>query len=199
MEEISAYFADFTFEPWSRFTAGLMVLMALARGLDFLSTWIVTPTLQLEANLLMRRLSWSRMGLLNLPLLGLPLLHHGLSITFIVTSLLVAGSNLSGAALAKGMGEKRHLESQAQALRQLGLFKALCLNSLGALVSAFAGGFIMTLAQRVENNAWWAGLGVLMYGVTGLVHLNLGILRLHKRLRGKGPGSSRRHPPRGGG
>ena len=40
-------------EPWNRFTAGLVVAMAVARLLDFLSTWIVTPKLELEANPLM--------------------------------------------------------------------------------------------------------------------------------------------------
>ena len=37
--------------------------MALARGLDFLSTWIVSPKLELEANPLMRRAGFIRMAL----------------------------------------------------------------------------------------------------------------------------------------
>ncbi len=40
----------FTFEPWNRLTAGLMGAMFVARGLDFLSTRIVTPKLEFEAN-----------------------------------------------------------------------------------------------------------------------------------------------------
>ncbi len=50
-------------EPWGRFTAGLMATMAVARGLDFLSTWLITPKLQLEANPLMRRTGFARMAL----------------------------------------------------------------------------------------------------------------------------------------
>ncbi len=50
-------------DPWSLFTAGLVAAMAFSRGMDFLSTWIVTPKLQLEANPLMRRLRWGRMAL----------------------------------------------------------------------------------------------------------------------------------------
>ena len=42
-------------EPWSVFTAGLVFAMTLARGLEFFSTWRVTPKLELEANPLMRR------------------------------------------------------------------------------------------------------------------------------------------------
>ena len=61
MDELRLLFSEFSFEPWNRFTAGLVAGMAVARGLDFLSTWIVTPTLKLEANPLMRRVSWLRM------------------------------------------------------------------------------------------------------------------------------------------
>ena len=45
--------------------------MAFSRGLDFLSTWLVTPRLELEANPLMRRAGFIRMALLNLPQLEL--------------------------------------------------------------------------------------------------------------------------------
>ena len=59
-------------EPWNGFTAGLVFAMAVARGLDFLSTWLVTPRLELEANPFMRRTGFVRMALLNLPVFNLP-------------------------------------------------------------------------------------------------------------------------------
>jgi hypothetical protein len=172
--------------PSDPVTWALVGALAFARGMDFLSTWLVTPGLALEANPLMRRLRWGRMGLVNLALLGLPLLHHGLAITFIVTSLLVAGSNLANGALARGMGEERHLEAQRQALRRVGLAGALAMNSAGALLVGLAGGFILVLAPP-EGPAWWAGLGVAMYGAADFVHLNWGLIRLHR---------SARRPPR---
>ena len=168
-------------EPWNRFTAGLVAAMFVARLLDFLSTWVVTPRLELEANPLMRRMRWGRMALINLPLLGLPFLHAGLAITFIVTSLLAAGSNFIGGALAKGMGERRQLESQLRALREIGLLGALTLNSTGALIICLGGGFLMALAERTENHAWWGGLGVVMFGLVGLVHYNVAIVRLSRK------------------
>jgi uncharacterized membrane protein YhdT len=168
-------------ESWSPFTAGLIAAMAFARGLDFLSTWLVTPRLHLEANPLMRRLRWVRMAALNLPLLGLPLLHHGLSITFVVTSLLAAGSNLVSGALARGMGERRQVENQRQAIREMGVIRALAMNSGGGLVTCAAGAMLMSLAGGAGNNSWWGGLGVVMFGVVGLVHFNLAILRLGKK------------------
>ena len=61
MDELRLLLSNFSFEPWNRFTAGLIAALFVARGLDFLSTWIVTPTLKLEANPLMRRVRWGWM------------------------------------------------------------------------------------------------------------------------------------------
>ena len=199
MNDLASLLAPlFTPEPWGPRTAGLMLALLIARGLDFLSTWLVTPRLELEANPLMRRTGFARMALLNLPLLGLPWLHHGLSITFIVTSLLTAGANLTGGALARGMGEKRQVESQIAALKRIGLAGALALNTAGGAVTMLGGGFLMLLASQAEagfvplantafmpmaKSAWWGGLGVVMFGLAGMVHLNAAIVRLHRRGR----------------
>jgi len=63
MDELRILLPDSSFEPWNRFTAGLVAAMFVARLLDFLSTWVVTPHLELEANPLMRKVSWFRMAL----------------------------------------------------------------------------------------------------------------------------------------
>ena len=60
MDELFSLFRP---EPWNRFTAGLVAAIAFARLLDFHSTWIVTPRLELEANPLMRRVGFIRMAL----------------------------------------------------------------------------------------------------------------------------------------
>ncbi len=169
--------------PTDPFTLFLVAALFISRGLDFLSTWIVTPKLALEANPFMRGRRWRTMMLLNVPLLGLPFLHHGLSITFVVTSLLVAGTNLTHGALARGMGEKRQLQSQMQALRRIGLAAALAMNSGGSLIVCLGGAFLMALGGGEQSYPFWGGLGVVMFGVAGLVHLNAAIVRLHRRAR----------------
>ena len=63
MDELRILLSAYSLEPWNRFTAGLVAAMFLARALDFLSTWIVTPKLELEANPLMRRAGFIRMAL----------------------------------------------------------------------------------------------------------------------------------------
>lgn len=175
---------DFPFDlppPAAPLTVALCFGIAFARGMDFLSTWLITPKLALEANPLMRRTGWWRMALLNLPLLGLPWLHHGLSVTFIVTSLLAAGSNLCHGALARGAGERSHLEAQRKALQRLGLPAALALNTLGGLLLALGGAVILLLVPETESLPWWGALGVVMVGVVNLVHYNAALVRLSRR------------------
>ena len=166
------------------FTLALIAAVVLARALDFISTWLVTPRLALEANPLARRLRMGRMIALNAPLAALPLFHHGLAITLVVLSALVAGTNLSSGALARGQGEAAQLESQRRALRRIGLPGALAMNSAGALVVCAGGGFMMALAPAPESHPWWAALGVVAFGGTALVHFNLAIVRLWRTGRG---------------
>ena len=61
MDELRILLSDYSLEPWNRFTAGLVAAMFVARLLDFLSTWVMTP--HLEANPLMRKVLWIRMAL----------------------------------------------------------------------------------------------------------------------------------------
>ncbi len=63
MNDLRTLLSFIQFEPWSLFTAGLVAAMFVARGLDFLPIWIVTPKLELEANPLMRRAGFIRMAL----------------------------------------------------------------------------------------------------------------------------------------
>jgi len=184
--------------PTDPLTLFLVAAVAVARGLDFLSTWVVTPRLELEANPLLRRMRWGPMALLNLPLLALPFAHHGLAIALVVCSLLVAGGNLSAGALARGMGERAQLESQLRALRRIGLGGALLLNTTGALVVCLASGFMLLLLPVADSPAGWAAVGVVLFGATGLLHLNLAIVRLHRRGRHGGHGGRGRHGGRGG-
>ena len=63
MDELRNLLSGYSLEPWNRFTAGLVAAMAVARLLDFLSNWIVTPRPELEGNPLMWRAGFIRLAL----------------------------------------------------------------------------------------------------------------------------------------
>ncbi len=159
-------------------------LIVLSRGLDMFSTWLVTPKLKLEANPAMKNRNWTTLFLINLPLLGIPYLHLGFSVTIVVVSCLVSGNTLSSAALTRGLGERGHLESIKRAIQGNSLSKALAMNTLGATVVIGTGILLMLLAKNPwQDLTWWGALGVVAYGLTALVHLNFSLVRLFQRVK----------------
>src|SRR5580765_8275957 len=85
-----------------------LFLLLFARGTDFLSTWIATPNLILEANPIARKLRW-RWGIpVNI---GLCLAFARWPLTAIIistTSVLVAARNFQHAWLMRSHGENNY-------------------------------------------------------------------------------------------
>jgi hypothetical protein len=92
----------------SRAYFAFFLLLLFGRSMDFLSTWIATPNLVLEANPLARRLSW-RWGIpINLLFCGI-FAHMPLAAIIIATtSVLVAARNFQMAWLMRSYGEENY-------------------------------------------------------------------------------------------
>ena len=71
----------------------ILALLLFARGMDFLSTWIATPNLVLEANPIAKKLGWKWGMAVNLLLCPAFALWPLPAIVIITTSLLVAARN----------------------------------------------------------------------------------------------------------
>lgn len=135
----------------------VLLLLVIARGADFFSTWVATPGLKLEANPLARRLGW-RWGLwLNL-LIAVGVAVWVLpAVTLITTSLLVAARNFQAAWLSRSMGEHAYREWLATRVRRvpLGLFffclgaQSLVYLALGAALVVFGQGSVVLLGMGV--------------------------------------------------
>jgi len=81
-------------------------LLLAARGMDFLSTWIATPNLVLEANPIARKLGWKPGALINIALCAVFALWPLPAIVIATTSILVAARNFQSAWLMRAMGEE---------------------------------------------------------------------------------------------
>src|SRR5512136_899030 len=83
----------------------MLAVLAFARGVDFLSTWIATPNLVLEGNPLAKKLGWKWGCIANLVLvLALALLPLA-AIVVSTASVLVAARNFQSAWLMRSLGE----------------------------------------------------------------------------------------------
>lgn len=161
---------------------GLLGCVLLARGADFLSTWVATPRLTLEANPLSRALGWRWGAVVNVALAVAVALWPLPAVMLATASLLVAARNFQSAWLARGMGETAYRSWLIERLSQTGrgLF-ITCTVAQAALVGAVGGGLVW--ASPVQSVTGAMGLGVMTYSLAVLVFPLLGARRLWRVTR----------------
>lgn len=145
-----------------------VALLLFARGLDFLSTWIATPSLLLEANPIARRLGWQGGIAVNLVVCLVAAAIPFVAVLISVTSVLVAARNFQAAWVSRTMGEyefRDHLETQfSRANKRLVLG---CVWAQGLLHGA-VGVAVMLLTNDLLAQA--VGWGIVGFGLAIAVH-----------------------------
>src|SRR6516225_6694840 len=86
----------------------MMFLLAFARGMDFLSTWVATPNLVLEGNPIAKKLGWRWGAVVNVIICVGMALWPATAIAVSTMSVLVASRNFQHAWLMRTMGEERY-------------------------------------------------------------------------------------------
>ena len=156
-----------------------LAVLIFARAMDFLSTWVATPNLVLEANPIARKMGW-RFGLAFNALLCCAFALWPLPSTVIVTtSLLVAARNFQSAWLMRSFGEHEYRawmsERLAHAPRPLFLFclfaQTALVGMLGAGLMYFSGLFTIPLG---------VGMGMVTYGFAILVFSLISVWRARR-------------------
>jgi hypothetical protein len=157
----------------------LLAALLVARSMDFLSTWVATPNLVLEANPIAKKMGW-RFGLIfNAGLCFLFALWPLPSIVIITTSTLVAARNFQSAWLMRSFGEHQYRmwmsERISEAPRPLFLF---CLLAQTALVGLLGTG-LMYFSQLMLI-PFGVGMGMVTYAFAILVFSLLSVWRTRK-------------------
>jgi hypothetical protein len=156
-----------------------LAILAVARGADFLSTWIATPGLVLEGNPIARRLGWRWGAVLNVGLCVLLPLWPLTALIVATTSVLVAARNFQSAWLMHSMGEVNYRDWFVGRLEEsgAGLF-LFCLFSQAALVGLVGGGLVLFSDNLLIPFA--VGVGILLYGVAVVVYSLLAFWRIRR-------------------
>jgi hypothetical protein len=157
-----------------------LAALIFARSMDFLSTWVATPNLVLEANPIAKKMGW-RIGLLfNACICVVFALWPLPTIVIITTSLMVAARNFQSAWLMRSFGEHEYRfwmsERLAQAPRPLFIFCLLGQTSLVGLVGA--GLMCFSGWQLVP---FGVGMGMVTYAFAILVYSSLSVWRARTR------------------
>jgi hypothetical protein len=163
-----------------------LCLLVFSRGMDFLSTWIATPNLLLEANPIARKLGW-RMGIMLNGVLCFAFAAWPLpAIVIITTSLLVAARNLQSAWLMRSLGEDQYRLWIRQRVKEsrLGLY-LFCLLTQTALIAS-VGATVMGFSDYGANPDWShlvpfaVGAGIVTFAVVVTVYTLLSLWRLRR-------------------
>jgi hypothetical protein len=157
----------------------MLVLLVFARGADFLSTWVATPTLLLEGNPVARRLGWKWGGVINALMCGVLALWPLSAIVVSTASALVAARNFQSAWLMRTLGEHGyrdwHLARVQETPRSVYLF---CLAGNTLLTAGVGGAVILFSEQRLVPLA--IGMGIVAYAVAVALYTLLAVWRLRR-------------------
>ena len=165
----------------SRTYAELFLLLLIARGMDFLSTWIATPNMVLEGNPIAKMLGWKWGIPVNLALcFGFafwPLPAAVIS----TTSILIAARNFQSAWLMRSMGEQHYRDWYIQRIQETSATLYLtCLFGQTALTAAVGGAILYFLDWQRDFFLMAIGLGIIAYALAVAFYTVLGVWRLRR-------------------
>jgi hypothetical protein len=169
----------------SRTYALVLLLLLVARGMDFLSTWVATPNMVLEGNPIAKRLGWKWGIPLNLVMCFGFAFWPLPAIVISTTSVLVAARNFQSAWLMRSLGEQVYREWHVERVQETNVTLYLfCLFAQTALTAGVGAAVIYFSAQGLD----WArepallaiGLGIIAYALAVAFYTLLGIWRLRR-------------------
>ena len=159
----------------------LALLILVSRLGDVGTTYLATPTLQLEANPIVRRLGW-RFAIATLAECAVPYVSTELGVMVLVPSLLVAGSNASRIWIARTLGEAEYWALLMRLARRSRLSHALAGVCASAAFVMLTGSVVLLFYPDPSHDwAFWIGAGIISYGAVLAVHGSLAFVRLFRK------------------
>ncbi len=154
----------------------MLGLMIVGRGMDFLSTWIATPNLVLEANPIARRLGWKLGLLVNFGMCLAVAFWPLPAIIIVTTSLLVAARNFKSAWLMRSLGEERYLAFMLNqmAVSSRGVFY-LCLFAETLLIGLV--GLAIAVFSHYPMILMAVGVGVMAYAFAVMFYSLIALMK----------------------
>lgn len=161
------------------FTHFIVFLGILARAADILSTRLVSPTLALEGNALVRRLGWrGAWATLAVGLIGYWSVELG--VMLITASLFVAGSNLGRGWFSRFLGEHETEQLMIAAVRR-GTLKIAVLFVWAAAACIAAPAVLLMWLSGPTQWGFYFGAGVITYALAIAIHGSSSLRRLFRK------------------
>jgi hypothetical protein len=159
----------------------LCILILVSRIGDIGTTYLVTPTLEIEANPIVRKLGW-RFALLTLVICLVPYLSLGAGVMILVPSLMVSASNAGKIWVARTLGEHQYKALMLRVAAASRLRSALAFLLLSCAFLVLVGIVLVLLyPDGTADYAFWFGAGIIAYGIVMAFHGSLALIRLFKQ------------------
>jgi hypothetical protein len=145
--------------PYVHLIAGLCVVSRVG---DVATTYLVSPTLKLESNFIVRRLGW-RFALLTIIVGLIPYYSPPLGLIVLTASFLVSASNASKILLARAIGEEELAGLMKRAFLSTPPWPALLFLTMPGLFVMLLGGTVFLFYPSATEWAYYFAFGLLTY------------------------------------
>jgi hypothetical protein len=156
----------------------LFAFALISRISDLLTTWLVSPTLKLEANPVARRFRWP-FGFLTLFAAFLAYWFPEMCVALTTASFLVAGSNAMKIPQARALGEDAYYKMTLESVSKGSFWWGLLYRLAPAPFYVFLAALIF-FTNASNTWAYWIGFGVIVYAFALVVWGTTAYIRLRK-------------------
>lgn len=159
----------------------MLLVLAFARGMDFLSTWVATPNLVLEGNPVAKMLGWKWGIPVNVALvIGLAVWPLP-ALVISTTSILVAARNFQQAWLMRSLGEEPYRAWHVERIQETrASLYVLCLLGQTALTAGVGVALICFSPEQLVSVA--IGMGIISYAIAVAFYTLLSVWRLRRAI-----------------
>ena len=160
----------------------LFVLLLIARLADIGTTYLATPTLNLEANPVMRKLGW-RFALLTLVICIIPYFSAEAGIMLLVPSLMVSAANAGKIWAMRTMGEKDYRRMLLDLAARSTLRQAVSGVMASASFIILTGAVLLFFyPDPFGDYGFWFAMGIVAYGIVIAVHGRSWFIKIFKEV-----------------
>lgn len=159
----------------------MVLLLAFARGMDFLSTWVATPNLVLEGNPFAKFLGWKWGAVLNIGICFGMAFWPATAIAVSTMSILVAARNFQHAWLMRSMGEEHYREWHVARIQETRITLYLFCLAGNTLLTATVGAGVIYFGRTIV--ALSIGMGICGYAAAVAFYTLLAVWRLRRPSR----------------
>jgi hypothetical protein len=160
----------------------LCCLILISRLGDILSTYLVSPTLKLEANPIVRKLGWP-FALLSVFVCLIAYLDIAAGFIILVPSLMVSAANISKFWITKSIGETQYARFVLRVASKAKLSHVIFSMTMASFFIILTGLIPLFLSRGPEDMVFWFAFGIILYGIIILLYGCIHYFKLIKKAR----------------